>query len=108
MTPPRLPAPQRPPPRPSVSPIWVIAALVGLMLLVNVVSTTVQQGRLVPYSEFKSLLEQRQVTEIVIGLDTIRGSYQDGSGRDVPFRTTFPYVALPHSGGKAANLKVAR
>jgi hypothetical protein len=48
--------------------------------------------------------------QVMVGVLTgVRTTLGDGVDvNDVPFRTTFPYVALPHSGGKAANLKVAR
>ena len=39
-------------------------------------------------------------------LTGVRSSLSDGvNANDVPFRTSFPYIAFPHSGGKAANLK---
>jgi cell division protease FtsH len=85
---PRPPTRQRPPAKPPASALWIGIGLVGLVLLVNLVSSTMQAGRSLPYSEFKSLLAQGQVTEIVVGVETIRGTYQDGAGADVAFQTT--------------------
>ena len=84
---PRQPGRQRTPPKPPISPLWIGVSLIGLFLIVNLVSASLQTGRALPYSEFKSLLAQGQITEIVVGLDTISGTYQDGAGGDVPFRT---------------------
>ena len=48
--------------------------------------------------------------QVMVGVLTgVRTTLGDGvDANDVPFRTTFPYVALPHSGGKAANLNITR
>ena len=48
--------------------------------------------------------------QVMVGVLTgVRTTLGDGvDANDVPFRTTFPYVGLPHSGGKAANLNIAR
>jgi len=45
--------------------------------------------------------------QAMIGVLTgVRTTLGDGvDANDVPFRSTFPYVGVPHSGGKAANLK---
>jgi hypothetical protein len=43
---------------------------------------------------------------VLTGVRTTLGDGVDVN--DVPYRATFPYVALPHSGGKAANLNIAR
>ncbi|HSG00245.1 MAG TPA: ATP-dependent zinc metalloprotease FtsH [Vicinamibacterales bacterium] len=86
--PPRQPNRPRTPPKQPFSPLWIGVSLVGLFLLVNLFSSSLQSGRALQYSEFKSLLSQGQVTEVVIGIDTIRGTYQDGQGGEVAFRTT--------------------
>jgi cell division protease FtsH len=78
----------RPPGRRPLSPLWIIAAVFALFLVINLVSSTMQAGRQIEYSQFKSLLAQGQVVEVLIGVDTITGTYQDGSGSDVAFRTT--------------------
>jgi len=84
----RQPNRPRTPPKQTLSPLWIGVGLIGLFLLVNLFASSLQTGRALQYSEFKSLLSQGQVTEVVIGVDTIRGTYQDGQGGDVAFRTT--------------------
>jgi len=86
--PPRPPNRQRTPPRQPFSPLWIGVSLIGLFLIINLFSSTLQTGRTLQYSEFKSLLAQGQVTEVVIGIDAIHGTYQDGQGAEVPFRTS--------------------
>jgi cell division protease FtsH len=83
----RKPARGRPPAGRTISPLWIGAALVGLLLIVNVISNAVQQGQTLPYSEFKSLLAQGRVVDAVVTTDAIRGTYQDGEGAPVPFNT---------------------
>jgi len=48
--------------------------------------------------------------QVMVGVLTgAKTSLGDGvDANDVPFRSSFPYVAFPHSGGKAANLNVAK
>ncbi len=87
-SPKRQPPRQRPPTRRPISPLWVGLSLLAVFLLMNAISAGLQTGRTVPYSQFKSLLAQGQITEILIGVDTIRGTYQDGAGGDVAFQTT--------------------
>jgi cell division protease FtsH len=68
--------------------MWFAAALFGLLLLVNVVSTAVQQGKELPYSDFKSLLAQGQIAELVVGQTVIRGTHVDpNGGSPVAFHT---------------------
>ncbi len=85
---PRQPNRPRTPPKPPISPLWIGVSLIGLFLVVNLLASSLQAGPAIPYSEFKSLLAQGQVTEVVVGVDSIRGTYQDGAGNDVVFRTT--------------------
>ena len=77
----------RTPTRP-FSPLWFIAALFGLLLIFNLVSAALRQGESLQYSEFKSLLAQGQVAEVILGVETIRGTYRGPDGRDVAFNTT--------------------
>jgi hypothetical protein len=48
--------------------------------------------------------------QVMVGVLTgAKTSLGDGvDANDVPFRSSFPYVAFPHSGGKAANLNVPK
>jgi len=46
------------------------------MLLVNVVSTVLRDGESIEYSQFKTLVSEDRVQNLVITTDSIRGSYQ--------------------------------
>jgi cell division protease FtsH len=81
----RKPVRGRPPGGRSISPLWIGAALFGLLLLANAISSAVRQGETLPYSQFKSLLSQGRVTDIVVTIDSIRGSYQEADGTLKPF-----------------------
>jgi cell division protease FtsH len=81
----RPPGRRRSPGRRSVSPLWVAAAFLGLLLLVNLVSSALRPGKTLQYSEFKTLLEQGQLSEVVLSQDAVRGTYQAGDGSDVTF-----------------------
>ncbi len=79
--PPGKPGDRRPPsgPRP-VSALWY---LLGLFLLLAVVQTYLfmPSGRAIAYSEFKALLAQEKVAEVVITGEAIRGTLKGaGSG----------------------------
>ncbi len=94
---PRLPKPpggkpgdRRPPsgPRP-VPTIWY---LVGFFLLLAVVQAYLfmPSGRTVAYSEFKALLAQDKVAEVVVTAEVVRGQLkeQDAGGKPQAFVTT--------------------
>jgi cell division protease FtsH len=83
---PRPPVRGRPPGR-MISPLWITAGVLGLLLIINAISTAVQQGRTLPYSQFKSLLAQGRVVTAVVTTDAIQGTYQDGEGTTQPFNT---------------------
>ena len=74
------PGDRRPPsgPRP-VSALWY---LLGLFLLLAVVQTYLfmPSGRTVAYSEFKALLAEDKVAEVVITGESIRGTLKGGGG----------------------------
>ena len=46
-----------------------------LVIVFNIVSATLREGKALDYSEFKNQLDQGRLTEVVIGLDTIHGKY---------------------------------
>jgi cell division protease FtsH len=73
-------------PRP-MSPIWLGAAVFLALLLVNVVSSALHDGRVLQYSEFKTLLHQGQVSDVTIDADNVRGKYLDGAGHEQTFST---------------------
>jgi cell division protease FtsH len=74
------PGDRRPPsgPRP-VSALWY---LLGLFLLLAVVQTFLfmPSGRSIAYSEFKTLLAQDKVAEVVITGEAVRGTLKGGGG----------------------------
>src|SRR5579864_3734050 len=71
-------------PRP-MSPIWLGAAVFLALLLVNVVSSALHDGKVLQYSEFKTLLHQGQITDVTIDADNVRGKYLDGAGHEQTF-----------------------
>src|SRR6188472_4377030 len=77
----------RQPFRRPLSPMWFAAAVVGLLLGLNVLSAVLSRGKTLDYSDFKSLVAQNTIIEIEIGKDTIRGRYQAGDGAPVAFNT---------------------
>jgi len=77
----------RPPTRRSVSPVWFGLGLFLLVLIFNIVSATLRQGTTLDYSDFKSQLEQGRVSEVIIGLDTIHGTYLDPDNKEKAFTT---------------------
>jgi cell division protease FtsH len=85
-SPPRKPVRGRPPGR-TISPLWITAAVLGLLLVINAVSNAVQRGQTVPYSHFKSLLTQGRIVTAVVTTDTITGTYQNAEGTTQPFNT---------------------
>jgi cell division protease FtsH len=56
-------------------------------LLINLASAVFQDGKVLEYSEFKSLLQQGRVVEATISDEAIRGKYQDADGNHVSFTT---------------------
>ncbi len=70
-----------------ISPLWLGLSLFAVLLVVNVVTSTIRQGKVLQYSEFKSLVAQGQVVDVVIDAEHIRGTYQDGAGKTEAFTT---------------------
>ena len=70
------------------SALWAAAALFGLLLIVNLVTTAVTQGSPIEYSQFKSYIAQGQISDLTLGPEIIRGKYRNAEGADVPFNTT--------------------
>jgi cell division protease FtsH len=58
-----------------------------LLLVFNIVSATLREGTTLDYSDFKSQLDQKRLTEVVIGPDTIHGKYLDPNNKEVGFTT---------------------
>src|SRR5688500_14763504 len=77
------------PPRRGFSPLWFGAVLFGLLLLVNVLASTLTGGQTIDYSDFKLYLQQGRLTEVTVSPERIRGKYLDPEGREKTF-TTIP------------------
>ena len=86
---PPSPFQRRPAPRPPrrFSPIWLMVSFFAAFLLINLASAVFQDGKVLEYSEFKSLLQQGRVVEATISDEAIRGKYQDADGNHVAFTT---------------------
>ena len=82
----RKPVRGRPPGR-LISPLWIMAGVLGLLLVINAISNAVQQGETLPYSQFKSLLAQGRVVTAVVTTNAIHGTYQDGEGTTRAYNT---------------------
>src|SRR6188474_2134006 len=75
------PQDQQPGRRPSapartVSPMWLAGGVLVLMLVASVFSTILRQRETIQYSQFKQLLAENRVDDLLITTDTIRGKYQ--------------------------------
>ncbi|HEY6356891.1 MAG TPA: ATP-dependent zinc metalloprotease FtsH, partial [Vicinamibacterales bacterium] len=68
-----------------MSPIWLGAAVFLALLLVKVVSSALHDGKVLQYSEFKTLLHQGQITDVTIDAENVRGKYLDGAGHEQAF-----------------------
>ena len=71
----------------SFSPLWLGAGLLLLMVLANGIRAVVGQGEELQYSQFKSLVSEGRVSDVVITADRIDGTYQNASNAIVPFYT---------------------
>jgi cell division protease FtsH len=67
--------------------VWFAVGLLGLMVLFNVISATLREGVTLDYSDFKSLLAQGRMTEVIIGPETIHGKYLDPNNKEAAFST---------------------
>jgi cell division protease FtsH len=68
-----------------LSPLWLGVILFTLLVVVNVVTSTIRQGTVLEYSQFKTLLAQGQIVDAVIDAQYIKGTYQDGAGKQLPY-----------------------
>ncbi len=67
--------------------MWLGVAFFGVFLLINLVSSFLQDGKVLEYSEFKSLLAQGRVVEVTLSDEAIHGKYQDADGTHIAFTT---------------------
>ena len=70
-----------------MSSLWVLAALLVILALINGVSSLLGQGTELQYSQFKAYVVEGRVSDLVFSTDTIRGNYQNESSAIVPFYT---------------------
>ena len=59
-----------------MSPMWLAGAVLLLMVAASVFSAVLRQGETIQYSQFKQLLNENRVDDLIITTDSIRGSYQ--------------------------------
>jgi len=60
----------------TLSPLWLAGGVLALMVVASVFSTILRQRETIPYSQFKQLLADNRVDDLLITTDTIRGKYQ--------------------------------
>ena len=77
---------RRPPAGRSFNPLWLGAGLLALMLIANSL-TVFFAGTELQYSEFRSLVTEKRVGELLITTDRIQGEYQNAEKALVPFYT---------------------
>jgi cell division protease FtsH len=75
------------PTRRPFSPIWFGAGIFVLLVIIQMVGASLGKGKTLDYSEFKSQLTQGRLAEVVIGVDTIHGTYLDPNNKELPFTT---------------------
>ncbi len=79
---------RRRPPRPAATVlIWYVLGFFLLLAVLQTVFATVSGGQSVPYSEFKTLVREHRVSDIVIGEEKIRGTMKADDGTSKPFVT---------------------
>jgi cell division protease FtsH len=69
------------------SSLWYGLAFLLVLLLAQLYYLT-PVGRSIPYSEFKSLIKNGQVAEVVVGDQLIRGTLKDGNDKQKAFTVT--------------------
>ena len=77
--------PRRPPPARTYSPFWLMGGVLLLMVLAGGIANVLEQGTEIHYSQFKSLVSDNRVSDVVITADRIRGNYQNEAKAVVPF-----------------------
>jgi len=73
---------------------YIVVAFLAILFIQDLLikSGTV---KVIPYSEFQTLLQQQKLTDIVVGPTTITGKYKDPGDAKVPgFSTTRVDIAL--------------
>jgi cell division protease FtsH len=67
--------------------MWFGLSLFALLVIANLVASVVQQGQTIDYSQFKTLVAQGQIVDLLVSKEAITGSYLDGEGKEVKFHT---------------------
>ncbi len=65
-------------PRPPASAMWYVLAFLLMLALGQAFFYSMQSGEVIPYSEFKNMVRDGRVKEVVVGVDSVRGTSQDG------------------------------
>jgi cell division protease FtsH len=71
-------------PRPSgpLSAVWYVLAFLLLLALLQAFFLTMQSGRTIQYSEFKSLVRSGKVQEVIVAEDRVRGTLKSSPGQE--------------------------
>jgi cell division protease FtsH len=71
-------------PRPSgpLSAVWYVLAFLLLLALLQAFFLTMQSGRTIQYSEFKSLVRSGKVQEVIVAEDRVRGTLKSPQGQE--------------------------
>ena len=79
---------RRKPPRPAASVlIWYVLGFFMLMVVLQVLFASLSAGRTIPYSEFKTLLNEGRLVRVVVGTERVHGTMQADDGTTQPFTT---------------------
>jgi cell division protease FtsH len=70
---------RRPSFRRPLTSLWFGAAILAVLLLFNLITSSGRRETL-DYSDFKSLLAQGRIAEVELGPERVRGEFQDGDG----------------------------
>jgi cell division protease FtsH len=82
----RRPGERRRTPRtPTGAAMWYILGFLVLVAIGQLIFVTLYTGDTLPYSEFKSLLRQGKVQEVVVAPDRVRGALKGDDGKAKPF-----------------------
>jgi cell division protease FtsH len=65
-------------PRPPASAMWYVLAFLLMLAIGQAVFNSMQSGDIIPYSEFKDMVREGRVQEVVVGVEAVRGTSKDG------------------------------
>jgi cell division protease FtsH len=58
--------------------MWYVLAFLLMLALGQAVFYSMQSGDVIPYSEFKNMVREGRVQEVLVGVDSVRGTSKDG------------------------------